>query len=148
MHAIDFLLKEHNKVRKNLNAIANESHRYLTKKKLFKSLSEDLIRHETMEQKVWYQNFKNSRKLRSEVKHLLTEEKHAEKAIKKLKSIQNEEKWEEEFFKFKKAVEHHAHEEETKLFPNVKEILDQSELQAIGKEMYIFKKRYKKEEEN
>jgi len=144
MNAITFLKKEHDKVRKLLKAITKKSHRYETKKKMFKTLCTDLLRHESMEQKVWYPNFKKSRKIKTEVKHLLSEEKHAEKVIRKFKVIKTEEEWDKLFSKFKKAVEHHAHEEEHKLFPNVKEILDEEELKVIGGEMRKFKNKYNK----
>ena len=97
-----------------------------------------------MEQKIWYPHFKKSKKIKSEVKHLLSEEKHAEKEIKKFKIIKTEEEWNEKFSKFKKAVEQHADEEEHKLFPNVKVILNKDELQEIGKQMRKFKSKFKK----
>ena len=114
MDAITFLIKEHDKVRKVLKTIS-KSRRYTTKKTRFKVLCRDLIRHESMEQKIWYPHFKKSKKIKSEVKHLLSEEKHAEKEIKKFKIIKTEEEWNEKFSKFKKAVEQHADEEEHEL---------------------------------
>lgn len=144
MNAIIFLIKEHNKVRKLLKEISKKTRRYNTKKSLFKILCNDLLRHESMEQKIWYPNFKKSKKIKSEVKHLLTEEKHAEKEIKKFKLIKTEEEWDQHFSKFKKAVEHHAYEEEHKLFPNVKEILNNEELDSIGLKMRQFKSKYNK----
>lgn len=144
MDAIHFLLKEHDKVRTLLKTIAKKSSQYTTKKRKFKMLCQDLIRHEKMEHKVWYPVFKNNKKLKTEVKHLLIEEKHAEKAIKKINKIKTPEEWEAHFAKFKKAVEQHANEEESKLFPNVKKILDKLELEEIGKQMKKFKSKYKK----
>jgi hemerythrin superfamily protein len=139
MNAIDFLIKEHNKVRQMLVDISDESHRDETKKKIFNSLCEDLLRHEAMEHKIWYPHFKNDKRLNDTVKHLLTEEKGAEKAIKQFENITTQQAWEEKFSKFKKDVEHHANEEEQKLFPEVKKILSDEELNKIGKEMYAFK---------
>ena len=142
MDAISFLTKEHDKVRKTLRDISDESHRYETKKELFDSLCHDLIRHENMEHKIWYPHFKNSEKLEHTVKHLLKEEKSAEKAIKTFDNIATEKEWENKFAKFKKDVENHASEEEEKLFPNVAKILDKAELEEIGKKMLEFKREY------
>ena len=144
MNAISFILKEHHKIRKSFAEIGKKSHRYTTKKAMFNALSRYLLRHETMEQTVWYPNFKNSKKIKNEVKHLLSEENHAEKVIKKLKTIKDEIEWEKSFTKFKKAVEQHAQEEEKKLFPNVRDILDKTELEQIGKKMWAFKRKYNK----
>ncbi len=140
MNAIDFLLKEHNRVRKMLRTISDNSQHYTTKKKQFQLLAQDLLRHETMEHEVWYPHFKD--KLPSEIRHLLNEEKHAEKAIKKMADLKTEEAWTKEFLKFKSDVEHHASEEETELFPEVERILSQRELEKIGLEMFNFKMHY------
>lgn len=142
MNAIDFLIKEHERVRTALADINNQSHHYETKKHLFNSLCNDLIRHETMEHQVWYPTFKNDSRLTDTVKHLLTEEKSAEKTIKQFDNIATQEAWEAKFIKFKKDVEHHASEEEKDLFPQVKKILSAEELEKIGKKMFEFKQNY------
>ncbi len=143
MNAIQFLLKEHETVKKMLTEIANKSHRDETKKKMFDTLSQDLIRHEKMEQEVWYPHFRDNKKIDDIVKHLITEEKSAANTIKELDKIKDQESWEEKFSKFKKDVEHHASEEENKLFPQVEKILTDAELEEIGKEMDEFKKEFK-----
>src|SRR3984885_12372895 len=103
MNAIDFLIKEHDKVRQALADIYGDSHREETKKKIFDSLCQDLIRHETMEHTIWYPHFKYDKRLNDTVKHLLTEEKSAEKAIEQFNHIKTKQAWEEKFSKFKKA---------------------------------------------
>ncbi len=143
MNAIDFLLKEHEHVRKVLSQIDEQSHHPETKRKMFKSLCQDLIRHETMEHKVWYPHFKNDTRLNETVKHLLVEEKVAEKILKQFDSIKSEEEWESKFSKLKRDVEHHANEEEQDLFPEVKKLLSDDELEKIGLDMYHFKQEYK-----
>lgn len=143
MNAINFLTKEHDKVRKVLAEI-KKAQRYSTKQNKFKALCRELIIHENMEQKVWYPSFRNDKRLKKEVKHLVAEEKGAEKAITKCKGAKTEEAWKEKFAKFKKAVEHHAHEEEAILFPNVEEILTKKELDYLGKAMRKFKNKYTK----
>lgn len=142
MNAIDFLIKEHEHVRKTLSEIDDSSHRTDTKRKMFQSLCTDLIRHETMEHKVWYPHFKNDTRLNATVKHLLSEEKTAEKILKQFDDIKADEEWEEKFIKLKRDVEHHATEEEQKLFPEVKKLLNKDDLEKIGIEMYHFKMNY------
>ena len=140
MNAIDFLIDEHHHVRKMLNDINDSSHRFETKLKLFDELAETLIRHESMEQKIWYPHFKD--KVSSTVKHLVKEERHAEQAIEKITELKTQEAWEKHFQKFKSAVDHHATEEEEQLFPEVKKLLNNETLNKIGNEMREFKKEY------
>lgn len=142
MNAIEFLLKEHNKVEKQLIEICDKSHREKTKKKMFDALSQDLIRHEIMEEKLWYPHFKNNEKIDDTIKHLMSQEHFAEVAIKKIEKVKTESEWNKKFLKFKKNVMHHASEEELKLFPTVEKILTEEELLKIGKEMQKFKNEY------
>ncbi|WP_298627614.1 hemerythrin domain-containing protein [uncultured Legionella sp.] len=140
MNAIDFLIKEHNHVRNLLVDVLNPSHRFDTRQKIFADLSSDLLRHETMEHTVWYPHFKS--KVPDTVKHLLKEEQHAEREIKKINELKSEDAWLTHLMKFSEDVEHHAREEEGKLFPEVKAILSEQELEQIGKQMQHFKKEY------
>lgn len=142
MNAIQFLIKEHDHVRRILGEIEDDSHRDKTKRKMFDELCDDLLRHETMEHKVWYPHFNKNEKIDDTVRHLLSEEQHAEKAINQFKRIKNQAEWDEKFQQFKKDVEHHASEEEEKLFPKVKTILSEKELEMIGKKMWAFKREY------
>jgi hemerythrin-like domain-containing protein len=140
MNAIDFLCKEHSRVRTMLRDISDASHHFETQRKKFATLADDLIRHETMERTVWYPHFKN--KLPGTVQHLVSEEKHAERAIKQLDELESKEAWRHHFLKFKENVEHHAEEEEDELFPEIKKLLSEQELDEIGEKMYDFKKNY------
>lgn len=140
MNAIDFLINEHNHVRKILADISDESHRLETKRKMFDQLSLDLVRHEKMEQEIWYPHFKNS--LPNRVKHLIGEEQDAKKLIKKIDALKLDDAWENNFLKFKQEVEHHAKEEETKLFPEVAKLFSENELEKMGLQMHDFKTKY------
>ena len=145
MNAIQFLINDHNKARSMFADIAEGSHREQTKKKLFDELCHTLIIHETMEQTVWYPFLnKQDTNLKEIITHLIGEEEQASKEIKKVLHMDFTSDWQEKFLEIKKSVEHHANEEETKLFPSVEKILDQSTLERLGKEMYAFKIELKK----
>lgn len=142
MNAIDFLIQEHNQVRDTLTQISKASHPNETREELFQSLCHNLIRHEAMEHAIWYPCFKNNAQLDPAVRHLLSEEKHAEKAIERLQHIQQPDEWEKKFFQLKEDVEKHAQEEEQQFFPEVKKLLSNDELEQIGLDMFHFKQDY------
>lgn len=142
MDAIAFLLKEHEAVKRMLVDINDPSHKPETKQKHFETLAEQLTRHEKMEQTLWYPFLKKNTHLNEIVKHLIAEEKIAAKLIKKFEHIKTDAKWDEAFLELKKDIEHHAQEEETKLFPKVKKLMSEHDLTTIGHEMYAFKKNY------
>lgn len=140
MNAINFLIKQHGKISQFFLEINDESHRKDTQKKIFSELCLFLTRHETMEEKIWYPKLKklNIDKFNKIIQHLISEEKEANKAIQKIKKINSYETWKEKVCELNKDVEHHAREEETKLFPLVSNKLDESVLQLIGHDMYHF----------
>lgn len=144
MNAISFLINEHNRFRKTFNDISETSHRDETKRKMLSDLCKDLVRHETMEQNLWYPHFKDKDEFKDIVKHLVSEEKTAAGVIKDLEKAKSQKEWQEKFLKLKHDVEHHANEEETKLFPRVKNFLSEKKLEEIGKEMSELKGHFRK----
>lgn len=137
MNAIEFLIYEHDKMRKKLSEINNNSHNFETRRKMFDGLCQDLMIHERVEEEKWYPHFKN--KLSSRVKHLINEEQHVAKEINNFSAIHDEKVWHDKYVKFKKAVEHHADEEEIKLFSEVNKLLTETQLDEIGKELREYK---------
>lgn len=142
MDAIVFLRQEHSKFRRML-AVISKTSQVKSKKLKFNTFCKDLIKHETMEQKIWYPVLRKHPELRSIIKHLLSEEKSAAKAIKAFNKVSFEFMWDLRFYKFKHDVDHHAKEEEQELFPKVRKILNKSELAALGARMRKFKSQIK-----
>ena len=138
MDAITFLKQEHSRFRKDLTAIKNIKETKAKKAK-FDAFCVELIKHETMEQKVWYPALRKYPELRDTIQHLLSEEKSASQAIKKFQDVSFDFMWELRFYKFKHDVNHHAKEEEKELFPKVKTLLNQDELKILGQKMKKFK---------
>lgn len=131
MDAIIYLRAQHNKVRQAFKVIkktANEK----SKLAKFNALCKELICHETMEQKAWYPVLRKNKELAKVIKHLLVEEKDAAKAIKQFKKMEFGMLWKLKFIKFHHDVDHHAKEEEKKLFPQVRKFLPKEDLNKLG----------------
>lgn len=142
MNAIDFLIQEHNKVRKLFQDFNDPKHREDTQKKIFLTIREELIRHEEMEQTIWYPQLKGNKKWQEQIKHLKAEEHSAKKFMDKLQKLNDSDDWKVGVTQLQKDVEHHAKEEEEKLFPHVNKLIEADELERIGKEMKQFKENY------
>jgi hypothetical protein len=137
MNAIDFLIKEHNRIQNLFIDIANESQRFEIQLMHFELLAQDLIRHEHMEHTLWYPHFKNI--LPDIVNSLIKEENKAEYEIKKMNELKTEATWLCHFTKFKKDVDRHLKKEQEKLFPEASRILSEAQLLEIGAEMVVYK---------
>lgn len=138
MDAIIYLRQEHSKFRKTLAAISKISD-IKNKKIKFNAFCKDLLRHEMMEEKIWYPAIRKNAEIIKVIKHLISEEKSAAKAIKQFKKTDFEFMWKLRFYKFKHDVDHHAKEEEQELFPKVRKVLDKKELNTLGIKMRKFK---------
>lgn len=138
MDAIMYLRAQHSKFRKIFKAISETSNAK-SKQTKFNALCKDLIKHEKMEQKAWYPILRKNKELNEIIKHLISEEKSAAKIIKKFKQTSFGIIWRLKFMKFKHDVDHHAKEEETELFPKVRQLLTKKELNALGIKMRKFK---------
>lgn len=137
--AIEIILKDHQYIRqmiaklnKELNSDPEKSHA------TFNELKDFLSKHEAMEQKLWYPELEKNDKLKPIITHLIKEEEDASALLKKIDDTKDEKQWVSEVNDLSKAVEHHAKDEETKLFPKVKEVLDKTTLNAIGEKLKAY----------
>lgn len=142
MDAIKYLRSEHSKFRRTFASISKISSVPKKKTKL-KALCNDLVRHEKMEQKAWYPVLKRKVELKTIIKHLLSEETAAAKAIKHIQKTKFEIIWKLRFLKLKHDVDHHAKDEENKLFPKVRQMYSKAELNKLGVKMRKFKAKLK-----
>jgi len=138
MDAIIYLRKQHSQFRSTFKAI-NKTKDSKIKLSKFNALCKELVRHEKMEQKAWYPVLRKNKDLNKVIKHLLSEERSAAKAIKNFKKIEFGLIWRLKFIKFHRDVDHHAKEEEKNLFPTVRKIFTKNELNKLGIKMKKFK---------
>lgn len=140
MDAIDILLVDHRRFRVTFAAISTGKMSDQARVKMFFRLLYDLKMHETMEQKEWYPHILKKDNLM--LKHLLREEKEAAKAVAAFYRMRPlTVRWWQKFNAFKHDVLHHAHDEETKLFPTVRKHFPKAYLTELGQYMLAFKRK-------
>jgi len=105
----------------------------------FTELKDFLVKHETMEEDTWYPELEKNDQLKTIIAHLKDQEKEANKAIKEIDGISDDKEWVAKVKKFTKDVEKHAKDEQTQLFPKVKEMMDKNALHDIEKKMQDYR---------
>ncbi len=136
MDAVDVLVKEHDKIRGMFVGVADSGDAEGLRRRLFWRLLELLERHETMEQREWYPRLKIPPRL---LGHLLHEETGAGTLLKRIKKLEPfTREWWPLFRTLRHDVLHHANEEETRLFPLVRQTTPRPILLAIAQHMRRF----------
>lgn len=133
---IQIIMSDHKYIResfgnldKKLNSNVSES------RSMFSNLKDFLKKHEDMEQSVWYPELEKKDELKSIIADMKKEEDAASKAIKDIDDTKDDKQWVSKVKDLQKAVEHHASDEESKLFPKVKKAFDKAELAKIGEKL-------------
>lgn len=133
---IEIILLDHAQIRQMMSALENNLNSNLSESRAqFKTLQDFLVKHETMEQKAWYPALEKQEALKTIIADLKKEEENAAKALKEIDGIRDDKEWTAKVKGFMQAVEQHAKDEETKLFPKVKEMLDKPQLNALGQQL-------------
>jgi hemerythrin superfamily protein len=138
---IDYLLEDHHLVRELCRQLSN-GQTTQSRGDLFRTLVEQLARHETAEEMILYP------RLRKEVEGgdvladaRLSEEHHAEEMLAELERLDpGSDEFMEKLEQLKAGVLEHAENEEQQVFPRLREALSAEDLQTMGKMFEAAKK--------
>lgn len=146
MNAIKLLVAEHKKMKKLVAELAKTSEKALQKrKKLFGIIKVEAKLHEKMEEKYLFPFFKEDKKSRPNAFEHHAEVLLLEHMIVDLSKTKfNSEEWTAKFTVFKEFNDHHIEEEEDEKFPQAIKLLSKDQLNQIGDEMLLFKKKHQK----
>lgn len=139
-NAIDLLTSDHEKVKNLLAELVDTTSRAKkTRRDLLEKIAQELKIHTQIEDEIFYPAFKKAGK--KDDQPLLYEAKEEHRAV-ELLVLPDLEKTDPESEEFsgrakvlKELVEHHAQEEESDMFPRVKELMDKEQLMTLGKLM-------------
>jgi hemerythrin superfamily protein len=130
VNAIDLLEMQHKEVKALFKKIENASGE--EKRELFEKIADDLAVHATIEEKHFYPATKAAR-----TEELLQEAVEEHLSVKRLiadllEMNIDDPQFDAKIAVMKEQVEHHVEEEEGELFPKVKKLLSQDELEDLG----------------
>lgn len=129
------LEEEHEDIKDLLDKLSESSSEAVkTREKTFSQLESKLIPHEKAEEKTFYVRLMDSDH-RDDALEALEEHHAAEMLLKEVKkTAPDDERWLAKMKVLRETVNHHIEEEESTIFDDAKEILDDDEAETIGRE--------------
>jgi hemerythrin superfamily protein len=136
MDALELLKQDHQKV-KELFEQAEDSEAGTEQKRIFNQIKTELETHARIEESVFYPAMQKHQELEEMVREALEEHNQVKILLKEMENLVNDgEKFESKFQMLMEDVEHHAEEEEEgKMFPKVRQIVDRETLERLGQEL-------------
>src|SRR4029077_4608987 len=135
MNALEILKKDHQKV-KGLFQEATRAHDQNTRKELFDKIDTELEIHAHIEEKVFYPALEEHEELKDMVAEALEEHQEVKMILEEIEELGSESHdFGAQFQELMETVEHHVTEEEGEMFPKVREVFYESELEQLGQQL-------------
>jgi hemerythrin superfamily protein len=136
MDALELLKQDHQKV-KELFEQAEDSEVGTEQKRIFHQIKTELETHARIEESIFYPAMQKHQELKEMVREAIEEHSQVKSLLKEMENLADDsEKFESKLQILMENVEHHAEEEEEgKMFPKVREIVDRATLDKLGQEL-------------
>jgi len=136
MDALELLKQDHQKV-KELFKQGQQTENRKEQKQIFKEIKSELETHARIEETIFYPAMEEHEELKDMVLESLEEHKQMKTVLRELSRLSaNSERFKPKFKVLKDNVEHHAvEEEEGKMFPKIRDLIDRNELEQLGQEL-------------
>ena len=135
MNALDLLTQDHKKVKGLFEQAEKADEKQ--QKKIFEQIKQELETHTRIEETVFYPAMQEYDELKDMVLESHEEHKQVKTLLKEMDNLSSDsEKFEPKLKVLQENVQHHAEEEEEgKMFPKVRKILNSEELEELGAEL-------------
>lgn len=136
MDALELLKEDHHKV-KELFEEAEGTEDQKEKNRIFSEIQSELETHARIEETIFYPAMEKHEELKDMVLESIEEHRQIKTLLKEIDSLKSDsEKFEPKLAVLMENVEHHAEEEEEgKMFPKIREIFSQEDLDQLGDEL-------------
>ena len=135
MNALELLKQDHQKVKGLFQEIRKSSDRS-KQKELFDKIDTELEMHTHIEETIFYPAIGEQEKLKDMVAEALEEHQQAKELLQQLEELRaDDHDFGSKLQQLMEAVEHHVEEEEGEMFPKIREVFDEDELQQLGEEL-------------
>jgi hemerythrin superfamily protein len=139
----DLLTEDHSKVKGLLAQVQETADgAEKTRDKLFAEIKKDLEIHAEFEEQVFYPKARSATGMDDVIEDGLEEHSEAKELLSKLESMKSTSKeWLTTIEELTEAVEHHAMDEEKKLFPKARKTIDDTEAERMAEEYLKIKQK-------
>lgn len=140
MNAIELLTADHKKV-KGLFKKAEDLEGG-KQKAVFDQIKKELEIHTHIEETIFYPAVEKLQELKDMVRESIKEHNQVKTLLRELENLTpDDEEFAEKFEELMENVEHHAEEEEDKMFPRLRQIMKAAELEQLGRELEAAKQK-------
>jgi hemerythrin superfamily protein len=136
MDALELLKEDHQKVKELFEEVEGTEDQK-EKTRIFSEIQAELETHARIEETVFYPAMEQHEELKDMVLESIEEHKQVKTLLKEIDNLKSDsEKFEPKLSVLMENVEHHAEEEEEgKMFPKIREICSQEDLEKLGEEL-------------
>jgi iron-sulfur cluster repair protein YtfE (RIC family) len=145
MNALKLLKQDHDTVAQLLEKIDQTTERALkTREEFFARVKTELDVHAKIEETIFYPALENEEETRDITLEAFEEHRVVKQLLSELeKMAKDDEQWTAKFTVLKENVEHHVEEEEDEMFPKVRKVLSNADLETLGARLEEAKKEQK-----
>jgi hemerythrin superfamily protein len=138
MNALELLKQDHAKVKKLFEQAEDADQK--GKQAVFTQIKTELEIHTHIEESVFYPAMQRYKELKDMVAESLEEHDKVKTLLKEMDGMSGSEDFEDKLEELIDNVEHHAEdEEESKMFPKVRELVSAAELEKLGAQLQAAK---------
>jgi hemerythrin superfamily protein len=138
MDALELLKQDHAKVKKLFEQAENADQK--DQRAIFEEIKTELETHTQIEESVFYPAMQRYNELKDMVAESLEEHNKVKTLLKEMDSLSGGDDFEDKLDELIDNVEHHAEdEEESKMFPKVRELVSAAELDKLGAQLQAAK---------
>jgi hemerythrin superfamily protein len=135
MNALEVLKQDHQKV-KGLFQEARQGTDRNKRKELFDKIDTELEIHTHIEETIFYPAIEEHEEFKEMVAEALEEHQEAKMLLDELEELgAYNHDFSSKLQQLMEAVEHHVEEEEGEMFPKIREVFDEDELEQLGQEL-------------
>ena len=135
--AIELLEQDHKKVKELLEKVgATDEDAIEERRSLFDQIRKEMQTHELIEEQIFYPALKDHPKAKDVVLEGYEEHHAVDVLLDELDDVPfDDERWSPKMTVIKENIEHHIEEEEEEMFEKARSILDEDELDELGRRM-------------